>query len=365
MADGDLEAELKAEALRLGFPAARIARIAEAEHAREYRAWLSAGRHGEMAYMAKAPERREHPARLFNGALSAVIVAMPQPPGQPGPISRYARSEDYHEAMWSRLNALLRFVQERLPDANGKGCVDSAPVLERDFAASAGLGWIGKNTCLITPRVGSFYFIGELLLDIPLEPDPPIGQHCGTCRRCLDSCPTGAFVGPYELDARRCISYLTIELKGPIPRDLRPLMGTMIFGCDICQDVCPHNNWPSLESPLSVRNDLETPDLVELLSLDETGFRERFKGTPIMRTKRRGLLRNVCVALGNAGDPSAIPILEIALKDAEPLIRGHAAWALDRLGATAAVRAALDTESNPWVRDEMEQPGGCGNWVTG
>jgi epoxyqueuosine reductase len=236
--------------------------------------------------------------------------------------------------------------------------VDSAPILERDLAAAAGLGWIGKNTCLITPGAGSFYFIGELLLDVPLKPDPPIRQHCGKCRRCLDACPTGAFVSPYELDARRCISYLTIELKGPIPRELRPLMGTMIFGCDVCQDICPHNKWNQPKSPLALRMDLEAPDLVEILALDTAAFRARFKGTPLMRTKRRGLLRNVCVALGNAGNPLAIPALERALFDPEPLIRGHAAWALGRLGATKALRAALNAEPDAWVREEM------GNWET-
>lgn len=349
-----LEAAIKAEAIRLGFAAARVALVSEAEHVREYRAWLAAGRHGEMAYMAKQPERRENPAHLLRSAVSAVIVAMTQPPGPPGPISRYARSEDYHEAMWGRLNALLHYVRQHVPGANGRGYVDSAPILERDLAAAAGLGWIGKNTCLITPRVGSFYFIGELLLDIPLQPDPPIGHHCGSCHRCLDACPTGAFIGPYELDARRCISYLTIELKGPIPRELRPLMGTMIFGCDICQDVCPHNKWDQPASPLALRPDLKDPDLVELLSLDEIEFRARFKGTPVLRAKRRGLLRNVCVALGNHGDPASVPALERALHDAELLIRGHAAWALGRLGATDAVRAALSSEIDESVREEME-----------
>ncbi|HEY3413583.1 MAG TPA: tRNA epoxyqueuosine(34) reductase QueG [Armatimonadota bacterium] len=319
---------IKAKCLELGFSAARIARVEEAAHAREYADWLEEGRHGEMAYMGKDPERREDPSRLFPGALSAVVVAMPQPVGPPGPISRYARSEDYHDAMWARLNALLAFVKTLHPGANGRGYVDTAPILERDLAAAGGLGWIGKNTCLITPGVGSFYFLGELLLDVELEPDPPIGQHCGSCRRCLDACPTGAFVGPYVLDARRCISYLTIELKGSIPEELRPLIGNMVFGCDICQDVCPHNKWAPAASPLQARHDLDAPDLIDFLSMDEAAFRERFRGTPILRAKRRGFLRNVCVALGNLRDVRAVPALERAKSDPEPLVREHAAWAL-------------------------------------
>lgn len=327
----DTESRIKAKCLDLGFSSARIARVEDAAHARAYRDWLEQVHHGEMAYMERDPERRTNPASVLPGALSAVVVAMPQPVGPPGPISRYARSEDYHNAIWERLNALLDFVMTLFPSATGRGCVDTAPILERDLAAACGLGWIGKNTCLITPGVGSFYFVGELLLDVELEPDPPIGQHCGSCRRCLDACPTGAFIGPYELDARRCISYLTIELKGPIPEDLRPLIGNLVFGCDICQDICPHNKWAPSPSPLQARHDLDAPDLVEFLSLDDRGFRERFRGTPIMRAKRRGFLRNVCVALGNLGDDRAIPALERALSDPEPLVREHAAWALQRI----------------------------------
>lgn len=360
-----LSESIKAEALRLGFSAARVAPVARAAHAQAYRNWIAADMHGLMGYMAKEPERREDPAHVFAGARSAVVVALNYyvpTPDCPSPlhgeICRYARGGDYHEAMWARLNALMDYVRTLRPEANGRGYVDTAPILERDLAAASGLGWIGRNTCLITPGVGSWYFLGELLLDIPLTPDAPIGDHCGTCRKCLDACPTGAFVGPHTLDARRCISYLTIELKGPIPRDLRPLIGHRIYGCDVCQDVCPHNKWQTehADPALLSREGLDAPDLPELLALDDAGFRERFRGSAIKRTKRRGLLRNVCVALGNSGDARAVPPLLAALGDEEPLIRGHAAWALGRLGGADAVqglRSALQAEADDWVREEI------------
>jgi epoxyqueuosine reductase len=257
--------------------------------------------------------------------------------------------------MGARLESLLGFVKVHAPEAGGRACVDTAPVLERDLAARSGLGWIGKNTCLITPGVGSWYFLGELLLDVELPPDEPISDHCGSCRRCLDACPTAAFAGPGVLDARRCISYLTIELKGPIPRALRPGMGTLIFGCDICQSVCPHNKWQTPTPDLELRSEAVTasPDLTELLSLNEAAFRERFRRTPLWRSKRRGLMRNVCVALGNAGDQAAAPALAAALCDPEPLVRGHAAWALGRLGVSMGLREALEVEGDSWVRQEL------------
>lgn len=362
-----LTARIKAEALRLGFSAVRVAPVAKARHAHAYRDWLSGGCHGEMGYMAREPEKREDPGVLLPGARSAVVVALnygrpapPPPSSLHGEISRYARGDDYHDIMWARLNALLDSVRAMCPEpVGGRGYVDTAPILERDLAASSGLGWIGKNTLLITPGVGSWYFLGELLLDIPLEYDAPIGDHCGSCRRCLDACPTGAFLGPHRLDARRCISYLTIELKGPIPRDQRAPIGRRIYGCDVCQEACPHNKWDRTpaDPALASRDGLDTPDLLELLALDDDAFRARFKGSPIKRTKRRGLLRNVCVALGNSGDARAVPALIRALHDHEPLIRGHAAWALGRLGgeeAMAALTAAFAAEEDAWARGELE-----------
>jgi epoxyqueuosine reductase len=240
--------------------------------------------------------------------------------------------------------------------------VDTGPVLEREMAALAGVGWFGKNTNLINTRRGSFFFVGVLLLNIALDYDEPSWtSHCGKCTACLDACPTQAFPAPYVLDARRCLSYLTIELKGAIPRELRPQMGNWIFGCDVCQDVCPWNRKhakPANEPSFSPREGFESPNLIEWLRMTPEEFRARFKGSPIQRAKRRGLLRNVAVALGNAKDPSAVPALMDALHDAEPLVRAHAAWALGQIGTAEARRAleeAMTTETDREVREEIEE----------
>jgi epoxyqueuosine reductase len=242
----------------------------------------------------------------------------------------------------------------------GRAFVDSGPVLERDFAGVSGLGWIGKNTNLISPKKGSWFFLGELFLSISLAYDKPIRDRCGACDLCLTACPTRAFVGPYVLDARRCISYLTIELKGWIPRHLRPLIGNHIFGCDICQEICPYNvkARPSSEGAFEPRDGLHAPELIGFLSLSDEEFRRRFRGSPVLRAKRRGFLRNVAVALGNSGSPDAVPALALALLDVEPLVRGHCAWALGRIGGGAAARAlreGLEGEGDPEVRGEFQQ----------
>jgi epoxyqueuosine reductase len=244
-------------------------------------------------------------------------------------------------------------------DLEGKAFVDSGPVLEREWAGVAGIGWIGKNTHLISPKKGSWFFLGELFLSIPLTYDRPIRDRCGKCDLCLKACPTGAFVGPYVLDARRCISYLTIELKGAIPRHLRHLIGNHIFGCDICQEVCPYNvkAQATSESAYAPRAGLYAPDLIPLLALTRGEFLKRFRGSPILRAKRRGFLRNVAVALGNLRSSEALPALIRALDDEEPLVRGHVAWALGRIGlATAmdALRRRLDVEDDHEVRNEIE-----------
>src|SRR5262249_24084058 len=220
-------------------------------------------------------------------------------------IACYARGDDYHDLLGAKLAALLAFVRaEAGEEVAGKAYVDAGPLLERDLAARAGLGWFGKNTMLLNRRLGSYFFLGALLLGVELEADGPTTAHCGTCTRCLVACPTAAFVAPYVLDARRCISYLTIELKGPIPRELRPQVGNWIFGCDICQEVCPWNRKapPGEEPALLARAGLDAPELMSLLRMTEEEFRTRFKGSPIKRAKRRGFLRNVAVALGNSGD---------------------------------------------------------------
>jgi epoxyqueuosine reductase len=288
-------------------------------------------------------------------------VARSEPvPGFPsGLVARYARGEDYHHVLKDRLSQLLAAIREECEmPVEGMAYTDTGPLLERDLAYAAGLGWRAKNTHLIHQNMGSYFFLGEILLDLDLTPGQPRPERCGSCQRCLDSCPTRAFLGPGVLDARRCISYLTIELKGPIPRRLRPLIGQMVFGCDICQEVCPWNRHAPVGSEAAYRpiTGASPASLVELLQMTPSEFSERFRHSPLRRTKRRGIARNAAVALGNSGDPAVAPALCDALEDAEPLVRGHAAWALGRLGASEAMPALerrLQTEQDPFVRDEL------------
>jgi epoxyqueuosine reductase len=277
-------------------------------------------------------------------------------------MSNYAWGLDYHGLMMPRLEALAAFITaEADREVAYRAYVDTGPVLERAYAAEAGLGFIGKNTCLIHPQMGSWLFLGEILLDIALDPTPEkMSVSCGTCRRCLDACPTGALVAPYVLDASRCISYLTIELKGPIPRELRPLMGNRIYGCDVCQPVCP---WQRFAKPtperafLAEEPDRAAPVLSDLIEMSEEAFRQQYESTVILRIGRRRLLRNAAVALGNWGDERAVPSLVRALSDSEPLVRGHAAWALGRTGgqmARQALEGAWQRETDPYVQDEIQ-----------
>ena len=249
-------------------------------------------------------------------------------------MARYARLNDYHHVLAERLKNLTAFVNQ-LGGAQTQTLwyVDTGPLLERDLAQRAGLGFIGKHTNLINRKLGNWFFLSEIITTLPLEPDAPEPNRCGSCTRCLSACPTQAIRAPFELDARRCISYLTIELKGSIPLELRPLMGNRIFGCDDCLEACPWNRFAHEAHSMRphLRTDLQAPDLIELLQLDDTGFRRRFAGTPILRAKRRGLLRNICVALGNIGQSSALPVLECAARDTEPLIAEHAQWAIDQI----------------------------------
>ncbi len=343
--------QIKAEAARLGFSLCGITSADPPPHHRHYARWLAEGKAGEMLYLHRQEPKRGDLSLVLPGAKSVVCVALnyspeggmaPAPgtayrdavPGV-GVIARYARFDDYHDLLWQRLEALLAFIQLQAPNTHGKVYCDTGPITERDLAMRAGLGWIGKHTNLISRSLGNWFFLGEILLDIELPVGTPETTHCGTCTRCLPACPTGAITAPYQLDARRCISYLTIELKGSIPENLRPLIGTRIYGCDDCLAACPWNKFAvrSDDPAVRPRADLSAPDLLELLALDDDAFRTKFKNSPIKRTKRRGLLRNVCVALGNLGDPRAVPALtHAAAFDPEPLIREHAAWALTRIG---------------------------------
>jgi epoxyqueuosine reductase len=339
-------------------------------HESSFADWLRRGFAGEMDYMERTAGARRRPQELVPWAVSVVSVGMnycthpePEMPADRarGWISRYAWGDDYHDIIKQRLQALHEKIQAACESpVQGRAFVDSGPVLERAFAGVAGIGWIGKNTNLISPKKGSWFFLGELFLSIPLAYDKPMRDRCGRCDLCLKACPTQAFAGPYILDARRCISYLTIELKGWMPRHLRPLIGHHVFGCDICQDVCPYNAKASstLEPAFEPRQGLYAPALIPLLSLDEDEFRRRFRRSPLRRAKRRGLLRNVAVALGNSASPEAVPALVSALADNEPLVRGHVAWALGRIGgsiAVAALRRRLEGENDADVRREIVQ----------
>lgn len=337
-----LEPRLKEQARALGFELCGIAPATPADGFDRLTEWLARGYAGEMEYMRRHAEARRHPSSILPEVRSVVMVGMNYSQGgmrqanteiEDGPplgkVARYAQGPDYHTVLWEKLDRLLEWLQREVPDCHGRGVVDTAPLLERDFARRAGLGWFGKNTLLINKQRGSFLFLGALLVDVELRPDPPhLSSHCGTCTACLDACPTQAFTGPGWLDARRCISYLTIELRSPIPEDLRPGMGHWLFGCDVCQEVCP---WNSKSLGPALPHSVEALDPIELLGLSEGEFRQRFRGTAMMRTKRRGLLRNAAIVLGNVGDESALPALERSLADAEPLVREAAAWAMERI----------------------------------
>lgn len=364
-----LSTKIKAAAQQLGFDLVGISPVQLPPHGESFARWLRDGFAGELGYMSRTKALRRDPNELVPWAQSIISVGMnyytpyarsQNPAAAEGWISRYAWGDDYHELIKARLEQLLETIRT-LCDGKieGRAFVDSGPVLERDFAGVAGLGWIGKNTHLISPKRGSWFFLGELFVDLPLAYDRPMRDRCGQCDLCLKTCPTNAFAGPYVLDARRCISYLTIELKGAMPRHLRPLVGNHIFGCDICQEVCPYNvkAQATAEAAFGPRPGLFAPQLIPLLSLTDAEFRQRFRGSPILRAKRRGFLRNVAVALGNLKSLEAVPALIASLDDAEPLVRGHAGWALGEIGSQAAVEALqrrLQVETDDEARVEID-----------
>jgi len=309
--------------------------------------WLAAGYAGQMDYLPDRRDSYDHPRHVLDGARSVVMLAMnyrTAEPAEPRPaegrVSRYAWGDaDYHDVIRGRLNQLADFLRERVPGARARGVVDTAPLLEREFAQLAGLGWIGKNTLLLNRDHGSYFFLAVILTDVELAYDQSHeSDHCGTCRACLDACPTDAFPQPYVLDASRCISYLTIELRESIPVELRPEMRDWLFGCDVCQDVCPWNSRAPLSSEVEFapREDSNPMDLIALFQLDGAAFRHRFGHTPLWRAKRRGLLRNAAIVLGNRPTSAAIPALIRGLNDDEPLVRGACAWALGNYSAEEA-----------------------------
>lgn len=379
-----LAGALRARALEEGFAMAGVTTPATSDHIGFYRGWIGDGRHGEMAYLARpdAVHRRGDLTATMSEVRSCLVVAHEYGTGGTADaevgddpsravIARYARGDDYHDVVLAKLRRLLGWLDGQVAGGvRGRPYVDTGPILERDLARRAGLGWFGRNTMLIHPERGSYFFLGVLLLDVGLPAEEPFTEdRCGTCHACLDACPTGALLGRDAsgapvIDARLCISYLTIELRGAISPELRPAIGNRVFGCDICQEVCPWNERfgrAAEEAAYAARGGLLGPGLVDLaerlLELDEDGFRAHFRGSPLLRARREGLLRNVCVGLGNWGAGEALPALGRALGDPSGLVRGHAAWALGRVGgagARDALRRRLAIETDRGVRQEID-----------
>jgi epoxyqueuosine reductase len=348
---------LKQEARRLGFDLVGVAPAVVPTGYDRYLEWLELGREAGMGYLRRHAEAKEHPRHVLEGVRSVVVAGMiygqpdPTPPSpSQGKIARYARGLDYHLILWGKLDALLRWLRAEHPGVVGRTACDTAPILERDFARLAGLGWIGKNTCLIDRKAGSFTVLGSLLVDIELAYDAPNdSNYCGTCTRCLDACPTDAFDGPYQLDARRCISYWTIEHKGSIPDEESENLGDWVFGCDVCQDVCPWNRKaPAGQEPgLDARPGWVNPDLIEWLAEDASTFAKSLKGTALARSKRSGLLRNAALILGTRRNVAAVPVLIDRLLDPDPVIRGASAWALGRIGSRLALASLRQATKDP------------------
>jgi epoxyqueuosine reductase len=337
---------IRAQAFGLGFDLVGITALGPAETAAAFDRWIDAGYAGEMGYLPRGAEKRRDTRRPVPGAVSAIVVALDYGGREPaGPIARYARGDDYHDVMTARLRELHAWIDARVGrPVSGKAYVDTGPILERDLARRAGLGWFGKNTNLLNPNIGSFFFLGALLVDLDLQADAPFeADRCGTCTRCLDACPTDAFVAPRVLDATRCISYLTIEQKGAIPLELREGIGDRIYGCDICQDVCPWNQRFAGElrepafAPRAALADKDARTLArDILDMSQDEFTRAFSKSPMKRAKLRGLRRNAAIVLGNVGIADDIDVLARALDGPEPLVHEHAAWALRRLRERAA-----------------------------
>lgn len=357
----ELKTRLASYARQIGFNSCRIAACTTPPHASSFRTWLHDGAHGEMGYMEHGEEKRCDPQKVLPGGRSIVVLALNYFQGhavqtsaaalKPGRIARYAWGDDYHEVIGAKLDKVDKFL--RSFGGEQKLYVDTGPVLERDHAAQAGIGWHGKSTLVVDQQLGTWFFLSEILTTLELPPDEPVAARCGTCVRCIKACPTGAITAPHQLDARRCISYLTIELKGSIPLELRPLVGDRIFGCDDCLEACPWNRFAqvSQEAAFSARPFITAMSLRDYLQLTEAEFRTLFRNSPIKRIRRRGFLRNVCVALGNAGDIGDVPALECAATDPEPLIAEHAAWAINEIQGRRRA-AASNSHNTPRLAKE-------------
>jgi len=353
-------------AKEIGFDGFGVTREVSIKSVEKYKNWLSLGYEGEMSYMRRNVEKRSNLDLVLSGVKSVVCLRtnyLTADKGmefvndkEHGDISLYALNEDYHDVLVQRHQKLEKKIKEEFSGCQTKPYVDTGPILEKSLAKNAGLGWIGKHTNLITEGVGSYYFLSEILVDAIMEPSESSLDKCGTCRSCIDICPTQAIVAPYILDSRRCISYLTIELKGVIPVEFRKAMGNHIYGCDDCQIVCPWNSFAVKTDEESFRARDGSFHLIELIRLNDEAFRKRFKKSPVKRTKRRGLLRNVAVALGNSGNLSAVGPLIDALSDHEPLIRAHVVWALGELldkKALPILNKILTNEEEDIVKDEI------------
>ncbi len=342
--DLSLTSQLKHEAERLGFDRVGIAPAVAPPGYEFFQEWLRLGYEAGMGYMRKYEEARSDPGAILDGVRSIIVLAMiygrkSQPSDDPtrGKVARYARGADYHEVLWRRLESLLDWIRDAVPGVRGRAVADTAPLLERDFARLAGLGWIGKNTMLIDRKIGSFTVLGAVLVDCVFEYDPPHeSSHCGTCTRCLEACPTQAFDGAFRLDANKCLSYWTIEHRGAIPDAMAERLDGWVFGCDICQDICPWNRKApeGREPELSPRPEWTDPDLIAWLTADPVEFRRKLKGTALSRAKRSGLLRTAAMILGQRRVIEARSALETLLKEDDPVIRDAAAWALERIGGS-------------------------------
>jgi epoxyqueuosine reductase len=337
----DLKQRIKDQAHQLGFTLVGVTTPDPPPHFEIFQNWLAHRYHGAMSYLAtdRSLTRRADPKQILPECKSILVLATPYSPPSPERsgsevgvrVASYARGADYHDVIPARMKALVQFIERQVGGpVRNRWYTDTGPILERDLAQRAGIGWIGKNTCLINPKQGSYFLLSEIFLDLDLEPDPPfITDHCGTCTRCITACPTQCILPNRTLDATRCISYLTIELKDDIPIELRDKMGEWVFGCDICQMVCPWNRFAPEGDPAFVDND--PPPAPEDLTLTPQAFNQRFKRTPIQRAKRRGYLRNLAVALGNSGNMHILPVLQTALNDNEPMVREHAKWAIEKI----------------------------------